>query len=114
MCIQGMHQGLQYILQCIKSKTFEELATRAHDMELSMAAVGSEGSSIHEPCKGKDKQDIKKVRKVLPNAENKESMNVNTSPVKFTTKVSKKQSVKMTSLVDKANRKLTLKEMQEK
>ncbi|KAL0346364.1 UNVERIFIED_CONTAM: hypothetical protein Scaly_1652400 [Sesamum calycinum] len=36
MCIQGMHWELCYILQAIKLKTFGELATRAHEIEMSI------------------------------------------------------------------------------
>ncbi|KAL0308914.1 UNVERIFIED_CONTAM: hypothetical protein Sradi_5833700, partial [Sesamum radiatum] len=36
MCIQGMYWELCYILQPIKLKTFGELATRAHEIEMSI------------------------------------------------------------------------------
>ncbi|KAL0416966.1 UNVERIFIED_CONTAM: hypothetical protein Slati_3528500 [Sesamum latifolium] len=36
ICIQGMHWGLCYILQGVKPKTFEELATRAYAIEITL------------------------------------------------------------------------------
>ena len=52
MCTQGMHWELLYILQGIKPHTFEELVTRAHDMELSIANRGTKDFLISEVKKG--------------------------------------------------------------
>ena len=61
-----------------------------------MSSTGKKAMPIHDYRRGKNKQKSKIWGKFVPKNEYKESMNVDVSPVKVTTKVSKKQSVKMT------------------
>jgi len=37
MCTQSMHWDLLYVLQMRKSRTLQELKTKAHDMEVTIA-----------------------------------------------------------------------------
>ncbi|TYK25790.1 ty3-gypsy retrotransposon protein [Cucumis melo var. makuwa] len=108
MCTQGMHWVLLHILQGIKPRTFEELATRAHDMELSIADRGTKNFPVLEVRK--DKKETKSAEKVVKSTV-KESMVVNTTALKF----SKRKEGRAKKKDDGSERQCsTLKERQKK
>jgi len=76
MCAQGMEWDLLYVLQMSKLGTFQELATKAHDMEMTIANHRTKTSSTLEARK--EKGDFKKTFKSSKSS-TEESMSVLTS-----------------------------------
>ncbi|KAA0025779.1 retrotransposon gag protein [Cucumis melo var. makuwa] len=108
MCTQGMHLGLLYILQGIKPRTFKELAIHAHDMELSILSRGIKDFPISEVRNYK--KETKGAEKIVKSTV-KESIVVNTTPLKF----SKRKEGGAEKKNDRSERRrLSLKERQKK
>ena len=72
---------MHYILQGIKPRTFKELATRAHDMELSIANHGKK-----EPTTNFKKKVFALKVDETGKKPAKEAFTVNTAPVKISSK----------------------------
>ncbi|KAL2498282.1 Ribonuclease H [Abeliophyllum distichum] len=80
MCVQGMHWGLLYNLQANMSHSFEELATRAHDLEIHIARHRS-----YLPSDVRDKKYPKKeIKRDGKAGKPKEAMTIFTVPTKIT------------------------------
>lgn len=74
MCIQGMHFELSYIFQGLKPKTFEELSSRTHDMELSIVANGRQNIPIQNFYNGGKNHDVENGGKPFKKYENMDAM----------------------------------------
>jgi hypothetical protein len=75
-----MHWGLLYILQGIKLKSFEEVATQAHDIELSIAIV--KNSSLHMQKSMRNNLESHRFKKGALKIDGKQSLVINYVVVK--------------------------------
>ncbi|GAV75393.1 LOW QUALITY PROTEIN: hypothetical protein CFOL_v3_18872, partial [Cephalotus follicularis] len=74
MCVQGMHWGLLYSIKSNMSISFEELATRAHDLELQIARheIKKQNSKPKIEYKATTSQPKKNGKRTLKELEEKE------------------------------------------
>ena len=86
MCIQRIHWRLSYVLQGIRPNTFEELATHAHDIKLSIAANVTDGFPIQAPHvqlprQSNERQENERGGKPTSKFNDKGSMVINTASI---------------------------------
>ena len=77
---------MHYILQGIRLRALEELATRAHDMVVSIVANGSMDPPAQNLRRNKEKLDNHKRGKASLKTSNKAAMTTNTTPIKLLNK----------------------------
>ena len=77
---------MHYILQGIRLRALEELATRAHDMVLSIVANGSMDPPTQNLRRNKENLDNHKGGKASLETSNKAAMTTNTTPIKLLNK----------------------------
>jgi len=111
MYTQGMDWDLLYVLQMSKPTSYQELAIKAHDMEVTIAS--HHGNSFYYTKSKKNKVEFKKNVKFSKNM-TKELMSVSTSQFIRITGKPKLKDKKSTSFKDTTKKSSTLKELQEK
>lgn len=108
MLTQGMHWDLLYVLQMSKPRTFQELATKAHDMKVTVA--NRRGNSSYPTELKKDKVEFKENVK-FSKSTTEEAMSTSTSqPIRITGKP-RLEDKKRPSFKDATKKRPMLKEL---
>jgi len=85
MCTKGMAWDLLYLLQVRKSQTFQELATKAHDMEVTIASHRCSSLSFAESKRYRTK--VKKNVKFSKNSAKETTTVTKAEPIRITEKL---------------------------
>ena len=111
MCAEGMEWDLLYVLQMSKPRNFQELANKAHDVEMKIANRRGKSSSSYEFKK--DKNETKKSSKPSKALTKETRVTSAEEPVRISGKP-RLEEKKGSSSRDGGRKRPTLKELQEK